>query len=472
MHTRFLILGAALLSLAASPAPVPPPSASRVFELGALSRSLEDLVARVRPAVVQVLTTGYAPAQGGGNAQALLSRQRGSGSGVIVDAAGYIVTNAHVVQGARRIQVVLGGLPAGAPGARSILKAPGRVLGAQLVGLDRETDLAVLRVTEQGLPSLPLGDSEALRQGQVVLAFGSPFGLDDSVTLGVVSAVARQVRPEDRMIYVQTDAAINPGNSGGPLVDTEGRVVGINTLLFSQSGGSEGLGFAAPSHIVRTVFEQLRQHGRVRRGEIGVRAQTVTPLLAAGLGLSQTWGAVLADVSPGSPAARAGLSLGDLVLRLDGKAIENARQLYVNLYGRPVGDTVRLDVLRAGETRSFAVPVAERAGDTERLAALVTPEENGLPALGILGLDLDPELAASLPPLRARAGIVVAAVAPDSPAWQDPLLPGDVIYALNGQLLPSVARLREALSRLTPGSAVVLQVERAAELRYVVLELE
>lgn len=472
MRAKLVVL-AATLSLAATPVPRPAPApAARAHDLGAFSRSLEELARRVRPAVVQILTTGYASPEGGGTASALLSRQRGSGSGVVLDPAGYIVTNAHVVQGARRIQVVLAGLPAGPPEARSILRAPGRVLGAQLVGLDRETDLAVLRVAEQGLPSLTLGDSDALRQGQLVMAFGSPFGFDDSVTLGVISAVARQVRPEDRMIYVQTDAAINPGNSGGPLVDSEGRVVGINTLIFSQSGGNEGLGFAAPSHIVRTVFEQIRQHGRVRRGEIGVRAQTVTPMLATGLGLPQSWGAVLADVTPGGPAARAGLSLGDLVLRLDGKPIENARQLYVNLYSRPVGDTVRLEVLRAGETRTFAVPVAERSGDTERLAGLVTPEGNGLPALGILGLDLDDALAASLPPLRARAGVVVAAVAPDSPAWQDPLHPGDVIYALNGQLVPSVTRLREALGRLAPGAAVVLQIERAAELRYVALELE
>ena len=177
------------------------------------------------------------------------------------------------------------------------------------MGLDRETDIAVLKVEERGLPALELGDSESLRQGQLVMAFGSPLGLENSASLGVVSAVARQLKPDDPMIYVQTDASINPGNSGGPLVDAEGRMVGLNTMILSQSGGNEGIGFAAPSHIVRSVYEQLRASGLVRRGVIGVRAQTITPSLAAGLGLVFDRGVVLSDVTPdgarggGRPAA-------------------------------------------------------------------------------------------------------------------------------------------------------------------------
>ena len=181
-----------------------------------------------------------------------------------------------------------------------------RVVGAQIVAIDEETDLSVLKVDEKALPALELADSDAVRPGQLVLAFGSPLGLDSSVTLGVVSAVARQLEPDDPMIYIQTDASINPGNSGGPLVDTDGRVVGINTLILSQSGGNEGLGFAAPSNIVRNIFEQVRKFGRVRRGEIGVRAQTITPSLAEGLQLPRDWGVVLGDVYPDGPAAKAG----------------------------------------------------------------------------------------------------------------------------------------------------------------------
>jgi serine protease Do len=296
-YSRLLL--ASLVPVAAAAQVVAP--ARGAPDLSGLSRDLQALSERVKPAVVQVLVTGYAPADG------QLIKQRASGSGVILDSDGYVITNAHVVQGARRVQVALAGLASGPPGARSILKAPGRVVGAVVVGTDLETDLAVLKLDEKGLPFLPFGDSEALRPGELVLAFGSPLGLENSVTLGVVSAVARQVRPDDRMIYVQTDASINPGNSGGPLVDGQGRVVGINTFIYSQSGGSEGIGFAAPSNIVRNVFDQIRRTGRVHRGEIGVRVQTVTPALAAGLGLRQDWGAVLSDVPPDGAAARAGL---------------------------------------------------------------------------------------------------------------------------------------------------------------------
>jgi len=295
MTDRLGLVLVLLPSLAAAQAAAP---ARPVQDLAGLSRDLQALSDRVKPAVVQVLTTGYAAADG------QLVTQRATGSGVILDPDGYVITNAHVVQGARRVQVALAGLASGPPGARSILKAPGRVVGAVVVGTDLETDLAVLKIDEKGLPVLTLGDSEALRPGELVLAFGSPLGLENSVTLGIVSAVARQVRPEDRMIYVQTDASINPGNSGGPLVDGQGRVVGINTFIYSQSGGSEGIGFAAPSNIVRNVFDQIRRTGRVHRGEIGVRVQTVTSALAAGLGLRQDWASCSPTFPPAAPPPR------------------------------------------------------------------------------------------------------------------------------------------------------------------------
>ena len=196
---------------------------------------------------------------------------------MIVDADGYIVTNAHVVTGAQRLRV---DIPLPVTGG-SILAARSRTVDAAIVGIDLETDLAVIKVEERNLAALPFGDSDELRVGQLVLAFGSPLGLDNSVSLGVVSAIARQLEPESPMVYVQTDASINPGSSGGPLVDLRGRIVGINTLILSQAGGFEGLGFSAPSNIVRTVYEQIRRFGRVRRGDIGVRAQTVTPIARA-----------------------------------------------------------------------------------------------------------------------------------------------------------------------------------------------
>ena len=272
------------------------------------------------------------------------------------------------------------------------------------MGLDRETDIAVLKVEERGLPALELGDSESLRQGQLVMAFGSPLGLENSASLGVVSAVARQLKPDDPMIYVQTDASINPGNSGGPLVDAEGRMVGLNTLILSQSGGNEGIGFAAPSHIVRSVYEQLRTSGRVRRGVIGVRAQTITPSLAAGLGLVFDRGVVLSDVTPAGPAEAAGLRPGDVVLALDGKPMENARQFDVNLYRRVPGDRVTLSIRRGPQALDLAVSVVARPDDTDRFLSMVTPERNLIPRLGVLALELDDELRRAAGPLRGQRG--------------------------------------------------------------------
>ena len=277
------------------------------------------------------------------------------------------------------------------------------------MGIDRETDLAVLKTRETGLPHLPLGDSDELRQGQLVFAFGSPLGLENSVNTGVVSATARQLRPEDPMIYIQTDAPINPGNSGGPLVDASGRLMGINTLIYSQSGGSEGLGFAAPSNIVRNIYEQIRKSGRVRRGEIGVLAQTITPNLARGLNLPREWGVILGDVYPGGPGADAGLEIGDVVLTLDGKAMENGRQFQVNLYRRTVGERVTLRVQRGSDITDFEVRVVERPNDPDRFRDMVHPDRNLVDELGILGVDYERALASKLPRLRKRSGVVVAA---------------------------------------------------------------
>jgi serine protease Do len=450
-----VLLPATLAAQAAAPA-------RDAVDLPRLSRDLQSLSERVKPAVVQVLITGYAVDDGA------LVKQRASGSGVVLDPDGYVVTNAHVVQGARRVQVALSGQAPGPAGARSILKPPGRVVGAQVVGIDRETDLAVLKVEEKGLAALPLGDSENLRQGEIVLAFGSPLGLENSVTLGVVSAVARQIRPDDRMIYVQTDASINPGNSGGPLVDTRGAVIGINTMIASQSGGNEGIGFAAPSNIVRNVYDQIRRTGRVHRGEIGVRVQTVTSDIARGLGLRQEWGVLVSDVTPSGPADQAGLRIGDLVVAQNAKAMENARQFEVDLYPHAPGDRVSLEVMRGTQRFPCVVTIAERPGDPERFADRVSSERNAVARLGILALDLDDSLVGLLPSLRAQAGVVVATA--DGRSGSDPLQSGDVIYSVNQEPVAGVEKLREVLARLKAGDPVVLQIERDGVLRFVTVE--
>ena len=444
----------------------PPPRA-----LTQLSDEFEDLAERVSPAVVQIFARGLGPAASGGPAAAgVVAPQQASGSGVIVDPSGFIVTNAHVVLGATDVSVLLAEPVSEGPG-RSILKPMGAMLDAALVGLDRETDLAVLKIEREGLPFLPFGDSETLRSGQIVFAFGSPLGLENSVAMGVVSSVARQLRPQDPMIYVQTDAAVNPGNSGGPLVDTDGRVVGINTLIFSRSGGSEGLSFAAPSNIVRTVYEQIRSTGRVRRGAIAARAQTITPHLARGLGLNQMWGAILSDVYPGGPAASAGLQPGDIVLRLDGKLIENGRQLDVNLYGRQPGTTVELEVLRGPRPLVVQVVVVERPEFTNPFADQITPDRNLLAELGIFAVDLR-EVAQYFPRARRATGVVVAARVASVLRTESPFEPGDVIYSVNRKLVVGLNDLRGALRTVARGEPAVFHLERRGRLMYEVLEAD
>jgi serine protease Do len=465
-HVAAQRLIAVAIAVAVTAAYAAPCAAQSRSTLGDLSDSFEDVAARVTPAVVQVFATGYTAGPG------LIAKQRGSGSGVVVDADGYIVTNAHVVEGARRVRVLIPLSPDAASAQRSILKTPGREVGGQIVGIDRETDLAVIKVPVKGLASLPLGDSDAVAQGQVVLAFGSPFGLENSVSMGIVSSVARQLRPEDPLIYIQTDATINPGNSGGPLVNAEGDVVGINAMIFSQSGGSEGIGFAIPANIVSDVYQQIRATGRVRRGEIGVHAQTITPTLARGLGIEQNSGVIIGDVFPGGPAARAGLQVGDVVVALDGKPMENGRQLDVNVYRESVGAEVTIEYLRGGTKGAARVTVVERPDDPQRFEELVSPEENLVPRLGILAVDMSPRIASMLPPQRRSTGVVVAAQSPDGPAWQDGFRPGDVIHAVNGRTVTDLDDLRAAVAALGPGDAVAVQLQRGTRLQFLAFEME
>jgi serine protease Do len=453
--------------------PAPVPAQSRVAPLADLSRSLQDLSEKVSPSVVQIFVTGYLPRDVEDRTErGDPALERTSGSGVIVDADGYIVTNAHVVENATRLEVELPLAATGGAAGKSIVKRRGRIVGAQVVAIDQETDIAVIKVDARGLPVLPFGDSDLLRPGQIVLAFGSPLGLESSVTMGVVSAVARQLRPEDPMIYVQTDAPINPGNSGGALVDIEGRLVGINTLIYSQSRGSEGIGFAAPSNIVRNIFRQIRTSGRVRRGEIGVHAQTITPVLAEALGLTFDAGVILGDVAPGGPAAKAGLQAGDAVLALDGKPMENGRQFRINVYTRGVGEQVAVEVRRGAKVLTFKVPVVEREDYGARLAALAAGQQL-VPGLGILAVDLTPQVLELLPPLRRSAGVAVVRATPAAPySQQGALEDGDVIHSLNGTLVSGVRELNATLDAMKTGAAAVLQVEREGTLMYLAFRVQ
>jgi serine protease Do len=441
------------------------------LRLSDLSDASEALVDAVTPAVVQIVATGYAPAPVDPREprdEAEIARRQAGGSGFIVDPAGYIVTNAHVVEGAEEVRVVLASAVDADPGLRSIVRPRGRELAAEVVGVDRETDLAVLRIAERNLPALPFGDSDRLRRGEIVFAFGSPLGLEESVTMGVVSALGRQRGPEDPMVFVQTDAPINPGNSGGPLIDTAGAVMGVNTFILSQSGGSEGLGFAVPSNIARTVFEQIRKTGRVQRGKIGVHPQTLTPRLARALGLSADGGVVLADVEPGGPADSAGLQIGDVVLTLDGKPMENGRQLGVNLYRHSAGDIVEMEILRDGKRRKEFVAVQLREDGEERFDRLVSPEKNLVPELGIFAVEIEKDVEQMLPPLRKSGGLVVAGRAGAAPLAELPLAPGDVIFEVDGAPVSDLAGLRAALAKV--GDVGLLQIQRGTVLSFVAFE--
>jgi len=462
------ILSLLTLSLAGA-APGSAQKPATAGSLRDLSASLEEVANRVGPTVVQIRVTAYGPNEDAAGAASLLSAQRSTGSGVILSADGYIVTNYHVVRGGRRFLVSIP-RPAvpGVPG-RSYLRPVSQEVSALLIGSDRETDLAVLKVDLADLPFATLGNSDSVMPGRLVLAFGSPLGLASSVTMGVVSAVGRQLNDEDRMLYIQTDTPINPGNSGGPLVDASGQVMGINTMILSQSGGSEGIGFAAPSNIVRHVYEQIRTFRRVKRGEIGVFAQTVTPALAARLRLSRAWGAVLGDVYSGGPADRAGLKLGDMILSLDGKPVENGRQFDVVLYRKPIGQPVTLEVGRGAERLTVRVPVVERRGDSQQFSDLVSTERNLVSRLGLLGLELTPQLTQLIPGLRAERGIVVAAVAGDAPSG---LTPGDVIYAVDRTAIGTLAELRAGVDSISAGGSVVLQIGREGQLRFLSVTLE
>jgi serine protease Do len=442
-----------------------------VDSLQQFSTSTELLSKRVSPSVVQIFSTGYnLDTDRERTSTNLFSRRSSSGSGIIIASDGWIVTNAHVVEGSRRIRVRLNQEDEASASQNG--RSRHALLEAKLVLADRDTDLAFLKVDATGLPTLELSDSSDLRQGQLVLAFGSPLGLDNSVSMGVVSSVARQLDPDSPTIYVQTDAAINPGNSGGPLVNTGGQVVGVNTLILTQSGGNEGIGLAIPSNVIRSVYNQVRKEGHVHHHGIGMLARNITPALASGLDLSREDGVLIEDVIPQSPAQSVGLMPGDIVLSIDKKPVQNIRQLALGLYSYAVGDSARIEIQRGRQTISYEIPVVEKEDMQGRLADLVTKGENKIPQLGILALTLDDRLLPMLPSLRNRFGVVVAARESEGVYIGEGPLPGDVIYSVNGTPVDSVDSLRSALDALKTAEALVLQVERLGSLHYVALETE
>jgi serine protease Do len=459
--------GLAFLSLLAAATPRTAPAADDV--LRRMDAAFQQVVARVSPSVVQIQVFGYSAVEGPDGAA--LARQRTIGSGVIVAPDGYVVTNHHVIRGAQRIRVVLPAAPGDSPG-RGGSAGRGRLFEARVVGLHAETDLALLKIDARGLPALPLGSTRPLKPGQLVWAVGSPQGLASTVTMGVISSVARQTPVSGPMLFVQTDAPINPGNSGGPLVDSEGTVVGVNTFILSQSGGSQGLGFAIPAGVVKFVVDSLRRHGQVRRVEMGIGAQEVTPTMAAGLGLMRDYGVIVSDATPGGPAAAAGVLPGDLVEAVDGRPIDSMPAMAIAMYQHAEEAPVKLTVRRGAELRTMEVAgVVPRLPD-EQLQAMATPEKNLVARLGILGVTLTPELAELASTLRRSHGVVVAARLADPATVESGLQTGDVIHFVNRTSVEELAGLRAAVDAIKVGAPVVLTLERQGKLIYLSFEME
>jgi serine protease Do len=447
-----------------------PAKQSALSSLDQLSGAIQNLASRVSPSVVRIRVTRYGRAEEGGRTDLVVSQEEAVGSGVIIDPDGYILTNAHVVSGARSIKVNL--TPRGEQSAeRVIAQSYAPAVDATLTGVFKEGDLALIKVDATGLPALPLADYAKLRQGEVVFAFGSPQGLQNSVSMGVVSSIARQVDPDSPFLFIQTDTAINPGNSGGPLVNTAGEVVGLNTFILSQSGGNEGVGFAIPSTLIQWVYPQLRKRGHVHRSMIGLGFQAITPTLAAALKLSRSSGVLISDVRPGGPADKAGIKLNDILAAINGRQVDAAPALMEFFYHQASGQAVNIRVMRGTQEMSFdVVPVAE-PHQADRLEEFADAAEALIPSLGILGVTVDKRITAIAGELRLPAGVIVAARSPNPSGLDTGLQVSDVIYAVNGDFVVDIATLKSAISRLQPGDPVALLIERNSQLQYVAFEI-
>jgi serine protease Do len=455
--------------------------------LAGFSGALERLAATVAPEVVQVQVSGWCASGSGNNEDAAsLASCRVIGSGVIVDPSGYIITNEHVVRNARSVRVMLtpksdhAGDAPGPPGKQQALDSvvvganrepvgKRQVLDAAVLGASRDTDIALLKIEASGLPAIPLQPTgRGPRQGQVVLAVGSPEGLDNTMTIGIVSAVGRQPHPDFPMLFIQTDAAINPGNSGGPLLGVEGELIGINTFILGGSGHNQGLGFAVPAAVVRYVYEQLRTHGFVRQSLIGVHVQTVTSALAQGLRLSRGYGVMISDVLPGSPADAAGLRPQDIITSVDGASISALPYYAAMMYLHDPNIPIAVTALRGDQTLQFQVG-AVSVDDRDYRDISIDPIESLIPELGLFGKTVNSTLALRSG-LRSKTGIYVFATTARTD--DSGLAPGDVITSLNGTPVASTQELRGAIQELADGKPAVVQIERNGLFIYLEREVE
>ncbi len=441
--------------------------------------SFADLVDTLLPVVVNISTTQVVESPGGSQEFEEFFREfferRGEppqrrresslGSGFIIDSSGYIVTNHHVIEGADEITVLL---------------HDGSSLEAEVIGSDEKTDLAILKVSNGGpLPAAQWGDSDETRIGDWVIAIGNPFGLGGTVTAGIVSARERDIKAGPYDDFIQTDAAINRGNSGGPMFNLDGEVIGINSVIISPYGGSAGIGFAIASNLARNVIEQLRDHGRVRRGWLGVRIQTVTDELAEGLRLDGTSGALVASVTEGGPAEAAGIEQGDVILRFDGQEVGEMRKLPRMVAETGIGKAVEVVVWRKGEEVMLQVELGEL--DEEQMAAATLGEEppaersTGLvEPLGLNLAQLTPELRTQFELGEETDGVVITDVQADGTAAEKGLRPGDVIVEVDQEVVKTPADVADRVERAKDEGfrVVTLLVLRQGDFQWVAVRLD
>jgi len=449
-----------------------PAATSKQPILEQYDHAIDTVAERAMQSVVQIEVTGFGTPE---NAQGktddeTLERQRSTGSGVIVDPNGYIVTNNHVVQGALRIRVILGPATVALKIGSTKFANPQHVYEAKLIGTNSYADLAVIKIDATDLPTISLPELYQVRLGQTVLAIGAPEGLDHTVTKGIVSAVGRQPDVDRPMVYVQTDAPINPGNSGGPLVDRDGNLIGINTFIYSTGGGSEGLGFAIPEPVVRFVYQELRAHGIVRAVTIGAHVQTITATLTAGLKLPQDWGVIVTDTDEDSPAAHAGLQPGDIVKSIDYLPVDSVPKYTAFLYMHERGKPLRMEVRRNGKSLVLSMETVDAPPAVNNLSDMINPRRDLISSLGIFVIDMN-----ALPPengVHSTHGVIVAGILGEQPATLANLQVGDIVSSANGKAISSTDQFRQVLSGFKPGDAVVLRVERQSVMMYVPFEME
>jgi serine protease Do len=432
------------------------------------------VVKTATPAVVNISTTRVVRSQGGEMPREFMDdpflrrffgeeffhrfqiprdrREASLGSGVIVSADGYIVTNNHVIAKADEIKVVL---------------HDKREFTGKVVGTDPKTDLAVIKIGAKRLPTVPWGDSDRLEVGEYVLAIGNPFALNQTVTMGIVSAVGRaNVGIADYEDFIQTDAAINPGNSGGALVNTRGELVGVNTAIFSRSGGYMGIGFAVPSNMVRAVMSSLIKEGKVIRGWLGVSIQQVTPDLAKQFGIKDNRGALVSEVIPDSPAASAGIQGGDVITRFNGKAVDGPVVLRNAVAGAPIGKKVPLELVRDKKTLTLEARIVEQPKEIAQAEGETVRGEDRNPAFaGVEVRNLTPDIARQLGLPPATTGVVVVSVAPGSAADQAGIEEGDLIIEINRQPVRHTTDFKRLSAKLgKKETALLLTVRRGGKL--------